>query len=324
MPRPLALLLVFNCFPLALAGGPSAQALEIGQQLAKTAKLTDASIKAFTAADDDVRKALFALHDELKFTDASRLAFCLFVLKKDPNDDVRAGAAGWLGKMKDNKSAQKLLADLLGEKSPALRQAACEGLIGVRGDPLLGPKFAKLAFDDSPKVRQAAVRAVGKLNDRTQISTVMAAYKKFKKGGDEDAAYGEALALLGETEVSLGVARACLKSRSFSARLAAIGAIECNPSMKAIPVIMENLVLELGRTIALDPAKKDWDIIYLTMCSELVRRTGKNFGHDAAAWHAWWDGVREKYKAPAPAFDEAIVARWMEAYLKMGPSKIRD
>jgi hypothetical protein len=87
---------------------------------------------------------------------------------------------------------------------------------------------------------------------------------------------------------------------------------------------MENLALELRRTIALDPTQPNWDLIYVTMCTELQRRIGKNFGNDVVAWHKWWDTVREQYGAPAPVFDADIAQRWLDTYRKMGPSKVKE
>ncbi len=322
MPRPLLALALILYVPIvAFAGG---DALALGKKLVAVSKLTDANFKPFADADENIRKELFQHYDDLNFKDDNRVALCTFVLKKDPSADVRLAAAGWLAKIKGSKMAAGVLAEHLTDKSPAMRRVACEGLIGYRDDPTLGPKFAKLIFDDAIDVRQAAVRALDKLGDRKQVPTIMAAYKKFKKNNDDDAFFGEALALLGETDVSLDIARLGIKSRNFAARVASVNAIECNPSMKTLPIIMDNLALELRRTIALDASKKDWDIVYTTMCGELIRRTGTNYGNDAIGWHKWWDGVREKYKAPAPAFDEEIVSRWMETYLKMGPSKVKE
>ncbi len=321
MPRPLLALALFCLSTIALAGG---DAVALGKKLAAVPKLTDANLKAVTDADESVRKELFQHYDDFKFKDDNRVALCDFVLRKDPSEEVRVAAAGWLGRMQNNKFGVKILAEHLSDKSPPMRKAACEGLIGYRGDPTLGPRYAKLIFDDSLDVRQAALRALGKFGDRKQVPTIVGAYKKLKKNNDDDAFFGEALALLGETDISLDIARVSIKSRSFAARLASMNAIECNPSMKTLPIIMDNLALELRRTVSLDSSKKEWDIVYTTMCGELVKRTGKNLGNDCIGWHTWWEGVREKYKAPAPAFDETLVSRWMESYLKMGPSKVKE
>lgn len=326
--RPLALLACFAAGALiALAGDVETQALELGKKLASIQKFTEPQAKPFIDSADAIRVELFKNYGAFKFTDDNRMTFCNAVLKSDPDPVVRTAAARWLGELlKFNKSAAKPLADLVNDKMPPVRAAACEGLIGYRGDPSLGIKFSKLASDDSNDVRQAAVRALGKLGDRKQTPVLLLAYQKVKKDNDDDAVYGEALAFLGETDVSLAIARTCLKQKGSSqaARIASINAIECNPSMKAIPIIMENLIMELRRTTLLDPTKKEWDYVYVTMCSELQKRTGKTYGNDAIQWYKWWDGVRESYKAPAPAFDEAIVSKWMESYRKMGPSKVKE
>lgn len=326
MPRLLSALLVLTSLSLVVLAGddPQAAAAALAKKLAATATLTDLSIKPLIAADEAVRKEFFKSLGGSKINENNRITLSAYFAKKDPSDDVRFAAAEGLLKAKDNKFALKTLGDLLADKTPALRKAACLGLIGVRGDPTLGPKFAKLLNDADPEVRQAAARAIGKLGDRTQTPAVLAAYKKHKTGGDEDAFLGEALANMGEVDISLEIAKTCLKSRDLQTRIAAANIVECNPSMKVIPLIMENLVLELRRTTTLDPKKADWDIVYVTMCSELIRRTGTNYGNDAAGWYKWWDGVRLKYNAPAPAFDAAIVARWMETYRKMGPSKLKE
>src|SRR5262249_18474208 len=158
-----------------------------------------------------------------------------------------------------------------------LRQAGCEALTGYRGDPALAPKFAKMMGEDVKEVRIAAARALGKLGDRKQVPAIIAVYKKHKGDIDDDAVFGEALAGLAETEVSLEIAKAALRARNLATRYCAVNALEANPTMKVVPVIMDNLALELRRTISLDPKKPDWDIVYVTLCRELIRRTGKNF-----------------------------------------------
>jgi len=310
---------------IAFAGQePSLQVLALAKRFAATPTLSEFSYKPLVAADEEVRKEFFKSLDGTKISGPNRILLCVYFAKKDPSEDIRAAAVAGLAKAKDSKLALKTLADALADKSPAIRKSACESLTGVRGDPTLGPKFSKLLYDPSIDVRQAAARALGKLNDRTQTAALITAYKKFKSESDDDAALGEALALLGEVDVSLEIARTALKSRNYGSRVSGATIIECNPSLKVIPLIMENLVLELHRTTTLDPKKADWDVVYVTMCSELIRRTGTNFGNDAAGWCRWWEGVRAKYNAPAPAFDADIVARWMNAYRKMGPSKIRE
>lgn len=327
--RPLAVLACFAAFTLvALAGDIETQALELGKKLASIQKFTEPQAKPFLDSADAIRMEVFNHYGKFKFSDDNRMIFCQAVLKTDPDPMVRIGAVKWLAELlKFNKSAAKPLADFVTDKMPVVRAAACEALVGYRGDPSLGPKFAKLAADDSNDVRQAAVRALGKLGDRKQVPVILEAYKKVKKDSEEDAVYGEALALLGEESVSLNIARTCLKQKGSSqaTRISSITALECNQdSKKVIPIIMENLINELRRTTLLDSTKKDWDYVYVTMCSELQKRTGKTFGNDAIQWYNWWDGVRESYKAPAPAFDEAIVTRWMDSYRKMGPSKVKE
>jgi len=326
MHRPFCALAVFaSLWMIAVAGDdPAVPAAALAKKLANTPTLSEFSLKPLAAAPDDVRKEFFQTLGQTKISEGNRVIICLNALKKDTNEDVRLAAATSLANLKSNKSAMKALSDLLADRSLPIRKLACENLIGVRGDPTLGPRFSKMMYDPSSDLRQASVRALGKLNDRTQVPAILAAYKKFKSAGDDDAAYGEALANLGEDAVSLEIARVCLKSRNHPTRIAAANILECNSSMKVIPVIMENLVLELHRTTTLDPKQPNWDVVYVTMCSELIRRTGTNFTNDAVGWCRWWDGVRVKYNAPAPAFDAAIVGRWMDSYRKMGPSKLRE
>ena len=327
MPRPCIALITFALLAAAPVFAGEAEikaALELGKKLAGVQKLTELSFRPYLMADEEVRKELFKHYDALPFNEDNRAIFAMAVIRNDKSEDARQAAAGWLVKLKTNKTAIAKLGDLLADKNPAIRATAAEGLIGYRGDPTLGPKFAKLLTDDSPALRSAAVRALGKLGDRKQVPQIIAAYKKFKKGTDDDAPYAEALAALGETDVSLEIAKVCIKSRHQPLRVMAVYALESNPSMKVVPVLMDNLVLELGRTLRLDSTKEDWDIVYVTMCSELVRRTGKNFDNDVVGWYRWWSGVREEYGAAAPAFDEAIASRWLDAYRKMNPSKVKQ
>lgn len=310
---------------LSLAGEDSATlARDLAKRLAGVAKITDVQIRPLLAADPTVQIEFFKLLPETKITELNRQALCLGVLKSDDNDEVRAAAARALGRSKEMRLAIKPLTDLLAAKSPVLRAAGCEGLTGYRLDPTLSAKFAKLLDDDAKQVRVAAARAIGKLGDRKQVSLLIAAYKKHKGDIDDDAVFGEALAGLAESDVSLEIAKAAIRGRSLATRVCAVNALEANPSMKVVPVIMDNLALELRRTISLDNKQPNWDVVYVTLCRELIRRTGKNYDNDAIGWHQWWEGVRTSYKAAAPTFDEEIVQRWMDTYRKMGPTQIRE
>jgi hypothetical protein len=326
MPRRFAPLFVFLLWPIIAVAGddPAATARDLAKRLAGVAKITDAQIRPLLAADPAVQIEFFKLLPETKITEPNRQVVCLGVLKSDDNDEVRAAAARALGRSKDMRLAIKPLTDLLAANSPVLRAAGCEGLTGYRLDPTLSAKFAKLLNDDAKQVRVASARAIGKLGDRKQVPLLIAAYKKHKGDVDDDAVFGEALAGLAESEVSLEIAKVAIRARNLATRVCAVNALEANPSMKVIPVIMDNLALELRRTIALDNKQPNWDVVYVTLCRELIRRTGKNYDNDAIGWHQWWEGVRASYKAAAPTFDEEIVQRWMDTYRKMGPTQIRE
>ena len=317
-----ALLLLFPLFAAA-QDDPNPAAAAIAKKLSATPKLSELSLKPLMTAPDDVRLRFLARPADVKLTDDNRAFLASTLVHKDPSDEVKAAAIAWLGKLPASKTAAKALADLLVDKNVALRAAAIQA-IGEHKDPTIGPRLAKLLFDETPDIRKAAVIGIARLGDRKQVPAIVAAYKKYATGDEADVRYGEALAMLGEEDLSLKIAPLGMKSRDYATRLAAVHALECNPSLKVIPVLMDNLVLELRRTIALDPKKPDWDKIYVTMCSELQRRTGKGIGLDAVGWIDWWEGVRAQYDAPAPAFDRDRVERWLVDYQNKGPSKIRE
>jgi hypothetical protein len=320
-----SLLLVFASATLLQAGDPAldAKCRDIAKKLSASPRLSEAMIKPYQQAADEVRAYFFRDYDIVRLTDDNRAFFCATVLKKESNEDVRLGAIRWLGQLRTSKTAAVTLGNLLGDKNMTIRAAAIQAIGGHR-DPTLGPKLAKLLTDESPEIRRAALIGIGRLGDRKQVTAVQAAYKKYAKNDESDAPFGEALAALGENEQSLKIAQLAIRSRDHATRLCAVRALEYNPSMKVIPIFMENLVLELRRTISLDKNKPEWDAIYVTMVSELQRRTGKGIGHDAATWINWWEGVRTQYGAPAPVFDRDLVDGWMDQYRKMGPSKIRE
>jgi HEAT repeats len=322
MHRALPILLLF---PLVAAAqdDPNVPAAVIAKKLSTTAKLSELSLKPLLTAPDDVRLRFLARPAEVKLTDENRAFLASTLVHKDPSDDVKVAAIGWLGKLTTNRTALKSVADLLADKNVAIRAAAIEAIGGFR-DPTVGARLGKLLTDESPQIRTAAVIGLARVGDRKQVPSIVAAYKKYTTGDEADVKYGEALAMLGETDLSLKIAPLGIKSKDYATRLAAVHALECNPSMKVIPVFMDNLVLELRRTLSMDPKKPDWDQVYVTMCGELQRRTGKNFGLDTISWIDWWEGVRVQYGAPAPAFDRDRVDRWMADYQKMGPSKIRE
>lgn len=296
---------------------------ELGKKLVMAAKLTELGVKPFQQAPDDVRKRFFEKHGDLPFTEENRAFFASLIARKDAVPEVRALAVRWLGKLSTNKTATKTLIDLLADRQAGIRAAAAEALVEHR-DPGRSAKVGKLLIDPIAEVRLAAARSVGQMNDRQQVAPLIAAYKKFARKDDEDVAYGEALALLGEQKISLEIAAQAFKSRQTSTRLAAVRALEANPTLKVIPILMDNLALELRRTITLDPRQPNWDVIYVTMCTELQRRTGKVFGNDVIAWHHWWEMVRSQYMAPPPVFDADIARRWLETYRKMGPSTVKE
>ena len=322
MSRIVALVLLLTA-PV-LAGDPAldVKCKEIAKKLATPPRLTEFSLKPFQSAADEVRVHFFRDYDVVRLADENRAFFCSIVAKKDANEEVRLGAIRWLGRLGTSKTATKALADLLADKNVTIRAAAIASLGGHR-DPTLGARFGKLLNDETPEIRHAAIVALGKLGDRKQLPTILQAYKKHAANDETDAPYGEALSALGETDVSLKIAMLGIKSRDYATRLSAVRALEYNPSLKVIPVFMENLVLELRRTIALDPKKADWDVIYVTMCSELQRRTGKGIGNDAVGWYDWWATVRAQYMSPDPAIDFPRLEMWMDQYRKMGPTKLR-
>jgi hypothetical protein len=302
---------------------PNVAAAAIAKKLSGTMRLTEPALKPLMTAPDEVRLHFLARPGDVKLTDENRAFLASTLVHKDPSDEVKSAAIVWLGKLPASKTASKALADLLADKNVALRAAAIQA-IGEHKDPAISPRLAKLLFDETPDIRKAAVIGLARIGDRKQVPAIMEAYKKFTTGDENDVRYGEALAMLGEEELSLKIAPLGMKSRDYATRLAAVHALECIPTMKVIPVLMDNLVLELRRTIALDPKKPDWDKIYVTMCSELQRRTGKGIGLDTVGWIDWWEGVRAQYGAKAPAFDRDRVERWLADYQKMGPSKIRE
>ncbi len=316
---------VFLLFPLLAFAqdDPDAAATVIARKLSATPKLSELSLKPLLTAPDDVRLRFLARPDAVKLVDENRAFLASTLVRKDPSDEVKIAAIAWLGKLPASKTAAKALSDLLVDKNVALRAAAIQA-IGEHRDPTIGPRLAKLLTDESPAIRKAAVIGLARVGDRKQVPAIIDAYKKHKTGDEADVRYGEALAMLGEETLSLQIAPLGMKSRDYATRLAAVHALECNPSMKVIPIFMDNLVLELRRTITLDPKVPEWDRIYVTMCSELQRRTGKGIGLDTVGWIDWWEGVRAQYGAAAPAFDRDRVERWVADYQKMGPSKIRE
>ena len=298
-----------------------AKCREIAKKLSAPLKLTEANLKPLAAEPDNVRVRFF--ETDLFLTEPNKLFLLNHFATKDPEDAVRLAAIGGLSKLGANKAATKTLTDLLGAKSSPIRLAAIVAL-GSHKDPAVPAKIAKLMSDESREVRLAAVKAIGLLNDRRQVPTLIAAFKKDGKGDDTDHPFAESLAMLGETKVSLGIAKICMESRDYKARLAAVRALELNPSMDVIPIYMKNMSYELRRTISLDSTKRNWDQIYVTICSDMQRRIGKNFGNDAVGWHDWWETVRAQYKAPPPAFPIETIERWLATYLKMNPSKVGE
>lgn len=323
-PLPALLVVALACSSARAGDDVDAKCREMGKKLASAKLLTELAVKPFFAADDEVRRRFFKLYEEIPWNDEGRAAFAALASKRDPDEEVKVGAVEWLGRLTKTKSATKALGDAFLDKSPKVRAAAVAA-VGAHRDPTWGPKLGKLLFDDTKELRLAAAKALGAQNDRKQTASIIAAYKKFGTKDDDDAVYGEALALLGETQISLEIATRCLKSRSFPARLAAVHAIEMIPSPeKTVPVLMENLILELRRSTTMDSTKPGWDVVYVTMCTELQRRTGQGNGNDATLWFDWWETVRTKYNAPAPAFDRALVTRWLDAYRAKNPGKVKE
>ena len=305
---------------------PDMPAAAIAKKLSAVAKLSELSLRPLTTAPDDVRLRFFAKYDDVKLTDDNRLPFLAGVVaRKDSSDAVKVAAIGWLGKLPESKVAAKRTGRSPRRQERRAPDGRHPGARRPQGPGDRAPTREALVRSGSRDPQGGRHRSGRWTGDQKATSPrSWAAYKKFKTGGEDDVRYGEALAMLGEEEVSLKIAPLGLKSRDFATREAAVHTLECVPSMKVIPVIMDNLILELRRTISLDPKKPDWDRLYVSMCSELQRRTGKDSGLDACAWIDWWEGVRAQYGAPAPAFERARVERWMDDYRKMGPSKIKE
>ena len=261
--------LLLAILPLLAAAqdDPNIAAAAIAKKLSATPKLSELSLKPLMAAPDDVRLRFLARPADVKLSDDNRAFLASTLVHKDPSDEVKAAAIAWLGKLPASKTASKALADLLVDKDVALRAAAIQA-IGEHKDPTIGPRLVKLLTDESPEIRKAAVVGLARVGDRKQVPAIVAAYQKYTTGDEADVRYGEALAMLGEENLSLKIAPLGMKSRDHATRVAAVHALECNPSMKVIPILMDNLIMELRRTISLDAKAPDWDRIYVTMCSE--------------------------------------------------------
>jgi HEAT repeat protein len=95
----------------------------------------------------------------------------LLLLSRDPESQVRDGAAAGLSKVADERAGQELMT-LAGDSAPEVRRTAVEGIGTLRYVRAVPDLAQRLLFDDSDLVRADIARALGVLRDKRATSAL--------------------------------------------------------------------------------------------------------------------------------------------------------
>lgn len=92
----------------------------------------------------------------------------------DENPDVRRNAAWWLGRQRDIRIVEPLIAAAT-DPDQDVRLRVMESLGNIRGEDVLEPLLRALAGDSAAEVRAAAAQALGRVGDVRAVETLIAA-----------------------------------------------------------------------------------------------------------------------------------------------------
>ena len=140
---------------------------DIAKALAEGPKMDQGALRRWQKASLDVRRDVFQLRDGFQPMTGDRLVDVVeFVLRNEPDENVRVFAASCLGYTENWKRAGAragvVLASALADRSSSVRLFACQAL-GQRTEKAQVSAIGRLLRDDNAEVRAMAVTTLGRL-----------------------------------------------------------------------------------------------------------------------------------------------------------------
>jgi hypothetical protein len=193
---------------------------------------------------------------------------------------------------------------------------ACQSLMFQKDGSASGA-VAALLDDETSNVRHTAVRTLGWLGARDNLPDIRRLYRRETAAGTASWMFPDCFARLGDDELAIRSARPHLASENWNVRYFVVEALARVESKQVVPVLMSALPLEMVLELEFQPYFVP-ERTFLKICEVLDRRTGTEFGADAAARLRWWRENSAEYGVAAEdarlpeGFDE-LSRRFTEA-----------
>jgi hypothetical protein len=239
-----------------------------------------------------------------------------FLAKKEPIENHRVRSLPL--KIGGSERLRKLLLESVTDPSSRMRLFACQALFASEEkDPEIVAAVVKLLDDDIREVRMTAVRALGRLGDRSHVGPILALYRQREITEGEAWVFAETLARLGETEVPLECFRKAMTSENWNIRRFAAESLWHIDKDRAVIAAMAALPGELRQTIGNLREHRIADQVLLTLVGLLTDRTGQKHGRDIMAWLTWWQGAANHYGRTDARFDADEVRKLQAEYREL-------
>jgi HEAT repeat protein len=204
---------------------------------------------------------------------------------KGATEDVRAGAAETLGRIKSSSSSEPLKAALK-DPSPKVRACALSALQSM-ADPSTAGLVVERLKDSAPLVRAAAAEALAAV-DPAQAARLLPPCLADRDYEVRIAAV-ESLPRIAPEEAASTLKRA-LADPAWQVRVAGVETAERLRKAELIPLLIERLSAEKGRLRG-------------DLLRTLHRLTGREIGLDPAGWTIWWESHGKDFQCPEAAKD---------------------
>jgi HEAT repeats/PBS lyase HEAT-like repeat len=224
---------------------------ELENGLADADRINDAAMKAYLAAPLEVRRGLIQRREESPLAGERLVEVAEYVLKHDPEENVRTHAVCRLGygDLKGTPDAGRVLVRAVKDPSAQIRQYACQSL-WQHGNADHAPAVRPLLADADKDVRYQAVTTLGRLGDTKALPDILKLHAAEKPNPNDAATFAESLARLGEQKVSASAAVEAMQSFNWNVRHSAVEAVGHLKGDAAVPPLVTCLGLELNRVIA--------------------------------------------------------------------------
>jgi HEAT repeat protein len=287
----------------------------LAREMAETPEITGTSTRRYHEADREVRRAIFQLRGVEQPLKGKRLVeFVDYVLKSEPDDNVRVFAASLLGYTPATelpvKAAGAVLGRMLTDPSRDVRLFSCQALKFLK-DQNQAVAVRKLLQDEKEDMRRMAVETLAWMDDRAAIPLILELARREGAQRGRTGEFANALARLGDTENARLLLRQALQSDDLNDRHHAIRGLPFLDEKQAVPLVMDFLVVEFQRV--LPDLKTGGGQTYHEMCQLLEKAAQQRLNNNLLGWLTWWERSHKLYNAPVPAIDRETARRlWKE------------